>query len=41
MYICGAFSFSLSVMDVWIASLLAVVNHFGDYTVYISLRLSS
>lgn len=32
MYICGTFSFSLSMMDIWVAFLLAVVNHAGDHT---------
>lgn len=31
MCMCGTFSFFLSVMDVWLASLLAVVNHAGDH----------
>lgn len=31
MYICGTFSFSLSMMDIWVAFLLAVVNHAGDH----------
>lgn len=31
MYIHGTFSFSLSMMDIWVAFLLAVVNHAGDH----------
>lgn len=39
MYMRGTFSFSLSVVDVWVASLLAVVNHAGDCKA-VSLKLS-